>query len=82
MPQTVENYNPSNCAIRSFNRSTFSSVMSVTASPSIYLASSSTVLHSNIVRSGTLRCRAFCTREAICVASSEWPPTKEIQEDN
>jgi hypothetical protein len=45
-------------------------------------ASSSTVLHSNITRSGTLRCGAFCTREAICVASSEWPPTKEIQEDN
>ena len=43
----------------------------------MYSASSATVLHSNIARSGTSRCSAFCTRDAICVASNECPPSSK-----
>ena len=46
-------------------------------SPSMYNANCSTQLHSNIARSGTLRCNSFCTREAICVASKECPPNSK-----
>ncbi len=54
-----------------------STLISLPASPSMYSASSATLLHSNIARSGTSRCRVFCTREAICVASSECPPSSK-----
>jgi len=66
-----ENYKPSNSAIKSLSRSTFSALIAVAASPSMYSANCATVLHSNIARNGTSLCKVFCTREAICVASNE-----------
>ncbi|AZE56545.1 hypothetical protein C4K03_4407 [Pseudomonas synxantha] len=39
-------YSPSNSAIKSLNRSTFSALISLPANPSIYSANSATVLHS------------------------------------
>jgi len=72
-----ENYRPSNSAIKSLNRSTFSALIAVAASPSMYSANCATVLHSNIARNGTSRCNVFCTREAIYVASNECPPSSK-----
>ena len=68
---------PSSSAIKSLRRSTVPALMSLAAKPSMYVANSATVLHSNIARSGTSRCRLFCTREAICVASNECPPSSK-----